>query len=410
MRAKERIEGKRRAKQRGTAGAAALPALQPASALLPRVPGRYHPSTPVDTAPHSVLVVRLSALGDVVHGLSALAALREAWPQARIGWAVEDRFAGLLEGHPQLDRLVVVPRRRLQGELRAGRLRAAAGTLRELVRGFGPEPWDLAVDLQSNLRSAVVACASGAAVRLGWDSSRAREGAQRLHTRSAAAAPGVQLERERCLELLTHAGVRGAAARPLVPLRPEAVQRMETAVLDRAALAPVLLHPGVSGFGALKSWPRARWSELAARLAVRVPVLVSHGPGEESLAAEVVRGAAHPRVAAAPATATLQELAALLSLARLVVACDTGPLHLAAAMGRPVVGLYGPTNPLRHGPWSPVGAARAVSAGAWCAPCTRRRCPETTCMAALEPEPVLAAAAELVPELEGVRRALHAAR
>lgn len=361
--------------------------------------GRYHPSTPVDTAPRSVLLVRLSALGDVVHGLSALAALRAAWPDARLGWAVEDRFAGLLEGHPQLDRLVVLPRRRLVRELRALHLGAAARTLRASAAAYGSEPWDLVVDLQSNLRSAVSGWASGAAVRVGWDAPRAREGAQRLHTRSIAAAPGLVLERDRCLELLTHLGVRAPSARPLVPIADAARERVAAALRALGAPEPVLLHPGVSGFGALKAWAPARWAELAARLAERAPVLVSHGPGEEPLASQVVAAAAHPLVRPAPATASLHELSALCSMARLFVACDTGPLHLAAALGRPVVGLYGPTDPRRHGPWSPDGLARSVSAGAWCSPCARRRCAATTCMSALAPEAVLAAVAELLPEL-----------
>jgi ADP-heptose:LPS heptosyltransferase len=171
---------------------------------------------------------------------------------------------------------------------------------------------------------------------------------------------------------------------------------MDAALASLDARDPIVLHPGVSAFGALKAWPARRWGALAARLSARWPVLVSFGPGEDDLARTVVQSSGSVGVRLAPACDAVESLSALLARARAVVAADTGPLHLAAALNRPVVGLYGAKDSRRFGPASASGRARVVHADAWCAPCERRRCPATTCMQALDEVRVERALLELL--------------
>jgi lipopolysaccharide heptosyltransferase I len=353
-----------------------------------------------------VLCIRLGALGDLVFALHALRLLREERPDLEIGWVVEDRFAGLLEDHPDIDRLYVAPRRAWQRKL--GRPLEWWGLGRE-VRGFRGElrreRWDASLDLHGNLRSGLVTWGAGAGVRVGLARGVAKE--QNWRFQDVWTGPeGEDWHRvERDLSVLGALGIAPRYARPVIPVT-EAHRAAVGAVGDgRRPL--VVIHGGASGFGAIKRWLPDRWGEVARRLAGEgCEVVLSWGPGEEAVAAEIaVHSGGAARVG--PATGSVLELGALLERAALVVACDTGPLHLAAALERPVVGLYGPKDPRRYGPVGTRG--RLVVSDADCAPCRRRRCRKLRCMEGLTAAEVFAAAEEVLggggerlgPELAG---------
>jgi len=306
------------------------------------------------------LLVRLSSIGDVIHTLPALAALREAGHVT--GWLVEPAGAGLLRGNPALDHLFVAPPRR------AWRPGAALATLRS-IRAAG---FDAALDLAGLWKSAAWARLSGARRVVGFAGAWRREPASRLLLGETAAPPDAVGPHvvDKNLALLRTLGIEAVGTRrfPLPPLAAAAAGVEEwLASLTEGPIA--LLNPG--GGWAGKLWPPEAFGALARRLRARglVP-LVSWGPGEEALAQRVVSAAAGDAVTT-PAT-TLLELAALARRAAVVVACDTGPLHLACALGTPVVAVFGPTDPRRNGPFDPRDViVRHVPA---CAPCYRRRC------------------------------------
>lgn len=355
--------------------------------------------TPPAGRPPRVLLVRLSALGDLVHALPTLSALRQLLPEARVDWVVEDRFAPLLEGHPDLGRVVAFPRRALGACLAPWPrpLRLTRG-LRTFLRTLREGAYDLALDLQGNLKSGLIARGSGARVVAGAGRAGSREGNHLLLTRRLTPPPGAPHRVERNLALLGAALGRTAPfVSPRLPLSP--VERAAaTEALAAAGLAgrPIVLHPGTSGFGAFKRWPPERYGALAQRLGSRAePVVVTFGPGERDLADAVARASAG--CAAVVPTPSLRILAALLKGARLVVAGDTGPLHLAALMGTPVLGIYGPKDPAVYGPYGlrPDGAAGPLSVvtqpDVACRPCTLRRCDAPLCLTTLSPDRVLAA-------------------
>jgi ADP-heptose:LPS heptosyltransferase len=331
-----------------------------------------------------ILIVRLSALGDVVHALPLLDALRRARPGAHIGWLVEEPAASLLEGHPQLDRVWIAPRHAARRLRRDGRPLAAAAQIARVARELRAARYQLTLDAQCNLRSSLWALASGARVRIGFAPPFTKEKAHWTSTLQVVAPEGGQLKAHRNLELLLPLGIDTAGARPRIDV-PEAARRIADPLLASGARA-IALHPGVSGFGAIKQWAPDRFAALARRLRDErgARCLVTFGPSERELAQAVVDASAGA-AELAPETANLLELAALYQACDVVVAGDTGPLHLAAALGVPVVGLYGPKDPAVYGPLD--GRTGEVSATVWkrvhCSPCRLRRCGNVICMPAI---------------------------
>lgn len=343
-----------------------------------------------DTA-QRLLIVRLSALGDVVHALPLLDALRRARPDAHIGWIVEEPAASLLEGHPQLDRLWIAPRHEARRLRRERRPLAALGRFLSLARELRQARYQVTIDAQCNLRSSLWTLASGASQRIGFAPPFTKEKAHWLSSVRVSAPPSGQLKAHRNLELLLPLGVDARGARPRIEI-PEASRRIASALSGAARL--VALHPGVSGFGAFKQWAPDRFAALARRLREErgARCLVTWGPGERKLAEEIVAGS-EGAAELAPETHSLLELGALYELCDVVVGGDTGPLHLAAALGTPVVGLYGPKDPAVYGPLDgrTGQAAPTVWKNVHCSPCKLRRCDNVICMPAIQVDDVSAA-------------------
>lgn len=322
------------------------------------------------------LVVRMSAIGDVVHTLPVLAALHARGVET--DWLVEPAARSLLEGSPALRRVVVAPPAR----------RFALGRAASACRALRDGRYDAALDLQGLWKSAAWARASGARRVIGFAASWRREGTSQVLLRERAVlAPEPAHVIDRNLALLRALDIEAVGLRSFpLPAAPDtdAVVRACSAAAGREL---VLLDPG--GGWASKLWPAESYGALARLLADRGlgPVVV-WGPGEEGLAARVAAASAGS-AALAPATSLL-ELLALARHARLMVAADTGPLHLACAAGTPVVAVFGPTDPARNGPFDPADVVvRRVPP---CAPCHRRRCPRHDgIMAAIEPAEVAAA-------------------
>jgi ADP-heptose:LPS heptosyltransferase len=323
--------------------------------------------------PKRILLVRLSHLGDVIHGLPVLHGLRRAWPQAELGWVVQPEFAGILEGLTDLDRVFHFDRR---GGLGAW-LR-----LRKKLRGWAP---DWSVDAQGNAKSAAVTWCGGAPTRLGYARRDWREPlfARGLSHPAAPAAGPHALHRVSALleRVAAGAGLPGLD----LDLDPDlsAVERELGATALGSHLPPGdgplwLLHLGVEGDP--RSWPSGSWAKLAEHLAsAGGRVLLLSGPAEEDTGRELARRL--PPGVGAPGVighwvgqrglrALAATLAAATKLDARFVGTDSGPMHLAAAVGLPVTLLSGPQDPDRTGPWpladspgSPHQVLRAVGGG-----------------------------------------------
>jgi heptosyltransferase I len=292
-----------------------------------------------------ILIVRLSAIGDVIHTLPMLCALRAGFPQAMLSWVVDSRAAGLLEGHEALDELIVVPR---------GFLKSPAQLWR-LTRRLRSLELDVAIDGQGLSKSALVAWLSGARRRIGFGRPWGREMSSWLNRELIYPTATHVIERN--LQLLLPLGIQRTDVRFNVPENDG----------DRGAAAALVRQAGIEGrLGIInvgagwpsKLWPVERYAAVARYLgeAWRLPTLVVwSGENELAMADEIVAGAAgHARLA--PPT-TLRELASLARRAQLFIGSDTGPLHLAVAVGTPCVGLYGPWPATTNGPYGPQHVA-----------------------------------------------------
>jgi heptosyltransferase-1 len=292
-----------------------------------------------------VLIVRLGAMGDILHALPAVAALRQAHPKWYLGWAVEPRWQALLRSD---DEMPLVNRTHLvkakdwaRSPLRVQTLREL-GDLRQELRA---ERYDVCIDLQGAVRSALAGRLAAAPRMIGED--HPREWAARWLFRERVRTQGVHVI-EQAVEVCA-----AAAGEPLAPILPPLPVNREAElwageVLRVAGDRPVILLSPGAGWGA-KRWPAERYGAVARDLERQgCMVLVNAGPLEQAIAADVVR--ASGGVAQAPEF-TLERLIALTRRVCLVIAGDTGPLHLACALGKPVVGIYGPTDPSRNGPF-----------------------------------------------------------
>lgn len=326
-------------------------------------------------APQRILLVRTSALGDVVHGLAVLAALRRRFPAAEIGWIVDEAFAPLLAGHAQLDRLFAVPLRRWRRSAR-GR----AGELARFLRRLRAFRADAALDLMGNHKGALLALVSGARRRIGHRAADRREPASALWLGERVAAGAVHaVDRQGAL--------CAALGAPLAPVdfAPEAI----ACGRDRVPAAGyVYLHPGAAWEN--KRYPAERWGAVAAELAgaTGLRVLVGAAPGEEALAHRVVEASGgRALLFAAP---SIDDLAGVVRGARLVLGGDTGAIHLARAFARPVVAVHGPTDPARHGPWNEPEAI--VVRRLPCSYCHRRMPGTKSCLDLVAPQEIAARA------------------
>jgi heptosyltransferase-1 len=284
-----------------------------------------------------ILIVRLSAIGDAIQTMPVACALRERFPSAFLAWAVESRAAALLRGHEALDELIELPR---------GWLKSPGGVWR-LRRRLHDLHFDTAIDVQSLTKSAILAWLSGAKRRIGFGNPGGRELSKWFNNERVD--PKATHVVDRYLELLRPLGIEAPMVRFQVPER-EA---------DRAAAEGMIRQLGIdAGFAIVnpgagwpsKLWPTERYAAVARHLdnAWHLPTLVVWaGQAERRMAEQIA--AAGAMVCIAPPT-TLPELAALARRAKLFIGSDTGPLHLAAAVGAPCVGLYGPWPAERHGP------------------------------------------------------------
>jgi heptosyltransferase I len=307
------------------------------------------------------LLVRLGALGDIVHALPVAAALRARHPDARIDWLVDVRHRPVLDLVPVLDERIAIDTRRWSGPASA----------LDVIKRLRRERYDVAFDLQGLIKSAVLARASGAGRVLGLTKPHLRERAASVfYTEVVDPGPARHVVHKN-LALAAAAG--GTSTTLVFPLEVSESSIVDS-VRQRLDLAPgqrfVALNPGAAWPN--KRWPAERFALLATRIGARwgLRSIVLWGPGEDSLAARIVASAEGFAIPAPPTR--LAELVSLLDTAALVVSGDTGPLHLAAARGTPIVGLYGPTDPARNGPWAPDDVT--VSRWPVCKCAHKRRC------------------------------------
>jgi lipopolysaccharide heptosyltransferase I len=327
--------------------------------------------------PERILIIKPSAIGDIVHALPVLNLVRKKWPAAKISWLVTTSCAGLLDGHPQLDEVILFNRKRFAHTWRSP---TAALALWKFARGLRSRKFDLVIDLQGLLRSGWLSWEAQAPVRIG--PNHAREFGWIFYTDRVP----VSWEWHAVERYLAIATALGCGSEPV---------EFHFAINDEDRASVAAMIPDGKRFAVLlpgtnwptKNWPIEHFAACVDPLKSRfgLDTVIAGGPGDAALAAQIAGLNLCGKT-------SLRQLVALLERADLVIANDSGPMHIAAALGKPLVSPYGPTNPDRTGPFRRMDAVIRVDIP--CSPCYSRKCSHQSCLKWLSVESVMAHAAE----------------
>jgi heptosyltransferase-1 len=330
-------------------------------------------------SPRRVLIIKPSAIGDIVHALPVLPRLKRRWPGAKLSWLVTPGCAGLVQGHPLLDETILFERGRFgHGWYNPAALWDLGGFVWDLFR----RKFDLVIDLQGLFRSAWVSLASGASRRIGF--SNAREFAPWFYTDLVDCSWKNDHAVDRYLKIITELGCDERPPEFCFAVDKEDRRHIDQLIPPGTQFAVLL--PGTNW--ATKQWPVERLAELVKPLKERfgLECVAAGAAGDAKLTSLI------PAKFDLTGKTNLRQIVALLERASLVVGNDTGPMHMAAALGRPLVTPYGPTDPGRTGPYGRDESV--VRLNLPCMPCYSRTCSHGSCMRWLEVEAVMRVAAD----------------
>jgi len=336
----------------------------------------------------NILIVKLSAIGDVVHTLPSLAALRELYPDAHITWVIEEASSDLLVGHPDLDRLLISKRRKWLRELvnpqKAGR---GFHEVREFLKALKDRPYDLVIDFHGLFKSALIVLLSGGRRKLGYDSLQELSG---IFLNEKIPEDMGKHAVDRYLDFLRHLGAKVGEPQFHIPVDEENRKKVDSLLEQRGigrderfvAISPVALWD-------TKLWDEEKFAKLCDRLIGELNLkLVLTGARADGLLQRIAESVNRP-VANLGGETTLRDLACLFGRASLLITTDSGPMHIAAAMGTPVVALFGPTSPSRTGPYG--RGHTIIRKDLECSPCFLKKCDILSCMKEITVEEVFQA-------------------
>ncbi len=338
-----------------------------------------------------VLMVKLSAIGDVVHTLPALNALRRFRPEAHITWLVEQAAADLVIGHPAVDRVLVSRRKLWARGLRTGQWRRHLTEMIDFLRSLRDTRYDLVLDFQAALKGALLIALTRADRKIGFGPGLEHQESSYRVLNEKVPAPSMEVHAlDRGLMLLKAIGVPCPRVEYGLPIDPTAEQRVARLLDARRPHGdgpPMAINP--VALWETKLWTADRFARLADELIAGygADIYFTGGPGDAATIRQITRRMKHGAADLAGKT-SLIELAALYRRMACVISTDTGPMHIAAAVETPVVALFGPTAQWRTGPYGHRHQVVATSMA--CRPCFRRQCEDRRCMTAISVDDVLA--------------------
>lgn len=345
-----------------------------------------------------ILIVKLSAIGDVVHTLPALNALRQNYPRAHITWLVEEAAADLIIGHSALDRVLVSRRKTWIDGLRGPQWRNHLRQIVAFVRGLRETRYDMIFDFQASLKGAALIALARGKRKIGFDRGLEHQELSYLALNERIAAISMEVHAlTRGLKLLSAMGIEYHAIDYKLPISAHHAQQAEQLLVDHGLPNKkpfVVVNPMAKW--ETKLWNQDRLAQLADAIVDRfsLPVVMTGGKGDQGAIKNITMRMKRPAVDLSGHT-DLVTLAAVLRNAVAMVTTDTGPMHMAAAVKTPTVALFGPTAPWRTGPFGPEH--RIVRVDMDCSPCFKRQCTDSAaCMQAISVNEVLSAIAELL--------------
>ncbi len=348
-------------------------------------------------------MIRLSAIGDVVRTLPCLAVLKNHFPSARISWMVEEKSSDILLGQPELAEILVFPRTAWAERLERGSWLSLGKEGIPFIRKLRQKQFDLVIDFHGILKSGILSMLSGAGVRVGFEKGFCKEWNYLFNNRRVSLPNGPISRFERNLRLLQGVGLDTRRSNLTPHISPEDLRYATDFLKKQGLLAQyplIAIHPGTSEKTRYKRWFPEDYARLADGLfnELGASILLTWGPEERETAERVRSLMRSPAVVSCP-TRSLKQLAGIYRHCHLYVGGDTGPMHIASLMGVPVVGIYGPTDPVVNAPYEGAPSVQ-VRKDLPCSPCRDRNCKEVDCLRAISYEDVLKGAMDLLSKVK----------
>jgi lipopolysaccharide heptosyltransferase I len=345
-----------------------------------------------------ILILRLSAVGDVLRTLPAVMALRQYLPSSHIAWVVEEPSKTLLESQPEIDHVILFPRKRwTEGMKSIGKVWKTFKEMGHFVLELRKEKFDFVLDFHGIIKSGMISFLSGSPKRIGYDRKSSKEG-NFLFSNVKVQLLEEKISRyQRNFALLKGVGleVKGFDARLHVPQRDKEYIESFLVKLNPPLRRPfIAIHAGTNPKALFKRWIPGHYAQLADRLIreLDATVIFTWGP-EELESVEAIRKEMREQSVLGPETESLTQLGELFKHCDLYLGGDTGPMHIASLMGTPVLVIYGPTDPVLH---EPLGQHKKVRKEVGCNPCRNRSCKDLKCLNNITVDDVFKATKEIL--------------
>ena len=348
--------------------------------------------------PQKFLILRLSAVGDVIRTLPAAKALKEYYPSSSITWIVEEPSQAFLKSQPEVDEVILFPRKKwTQGIKSLRKIWGTIGEMRGFVGDLRKRKFDVVLDFHGILKSGLLSFLSGSPKRIGYDRRSTKEG-NFLFSNVKVKLPEERISRfERNLVLLKGMGLELKEPKSSLHIPPE--DREYVASFFKASSGSfrrplIAIHPGTSAKAFFKRWKPDQYAQLADRLVQELNATVLFTWGDEELEwVEGIRKEMKKPSLLGPKTESLTQLGEVYRNCDLYIGGDTGPMHIASFMGIPAVVIYGPTDPIEN---EPIGNHVKVRKEVGCNPCHEYWCKELLCIKAISADEVFGATKEIL--------------
>ncbi|MGD0275015.1 MAG: lipopolysaccharide heptosyltransferase II [Syntrophales bacterium] len=339
----------------------------------------------------NILIIKLSAIGDVVHTLPSLALLRKLYPNTHITWVIEEAASYLIFGHPDLDQVIISRRKAWIEDLKRGKIWPVAREVHSFFKALRSQSYDMVIDFHGLFKSAVMVAISGGKRKIGYDSLQEMSGLfynERIPEDMGKHAVDRYMDFIRYLDRKDGLG-NNMPVLFHIPIQETNHRRVEALLAEHG----LDIHKSFVAVNPLALWETKLWSdekfaELGDRIVneLNIPVVFT---GSQSAYTDGIGRRMHRPSIHLGGKTSLKDLAALYGKASLLVTTDSGPMHIAAAVGTPVVALFGPTDPVRTGPYGEKHIV--IRKDLACSPCFKKDCPTRQCLEEVEVEDVFAA-------------------
>jgi heptosyltransferase-1 len=356
--------------------------------------------SPLKITPQKILIIRLSAIGDVARTLPALKVLRDKFPSAYIAWVVEENAQDILQGHPDLDRLFVFRRKKItEGIFKLHEAKKSFKEIASFLSEIRKEHFDMVLDFHGIFKSGMLGFLSGAQLRVGFSREHSKE-CNHLFNNYHISLPTDAVNRiERNLNFLRFLDIDSNDHTPVIPITDEDRRYVDQFLKEKGLYgkAPLIaIHPGTSKKTRYKRWSSAAYAAVADTLIdkLHAQVIWTWGPGELETVQHIVKLMNHESVIASK-TGNLRQLAEIFRRCDLFLGSDSGPMHIASFVRTPVVVIYGPTDPVVNAPYE-KNPHIVLRKDLNCSPCRNRDCTSLQCMKMVKPDEVCDAVCRLL--------------